>query len=42
MHSAEIMEDGWPLISPLYNACMDEQRLEELGIIPIQPYDSTH
>ena len=33
-----VLADRWPVINPLYQSCMDEQRIEQLGLSPIQPY----
>eukprot|EP01094_Clydonella_sp_ATCC50884_P021748 TRINITY_DN4863_c0_g1_i1.p1 TRINITY_DN4863_c0_g1~~TRINITY_DN4863_c0_g1_i1.p1 ORF type:complete len:754 (+),score=259.49 TRINITY_DN4863_c0_g1_i1:107-2368(+) len=33
-----IMEDGWPIISPLYRSCMDQDALDALGISPLTPW----
>ena len=33
-----VLADRWPVINPLYQSCMDEQRIEQLGLSPLQPY----
>ena len=33
-----VLADKWPVINPLYQSCMDESRIEQLGLAPLQPY----
>ena len=33
-----VLADKWPILNPLYRSCLDEARLEQLGLSPIQPY----
>ena len=33
-----VLADKWPVINPLYVSCMDETRIEQLGLSPLQPY----
>jgi predicted metalloendopeptidase len=32
-----IMTAGWPIVAPFYRSCMDEARLDEVGVAPLAP-----